>query len=50
MTDSDDEPSDLLVPEANYHVAENPTIKKVLEEGSSKAEKEVKGKNKEKGK
>ena len=36
------------MPEANYHILENPTIEKTLEEGSSKAEKEVKGKSKEK--
>ena len=47
---SDDEPLRLLMPEANYHVVENPTIEKSLEEGSSKAEKEVKGKSKERGK
>ena len=28
--DSDDEPLNLLVPEANYHVAEHPTIEKKL--------------------
>ena len=28
--DSDDEPLNLLVPEANYHVVENWTIKKLL--------------------
>ena len=38
------------MPEANYHVAENPTIEKTLEKDSSKAEKEVKGKIKAKGK
>ena len=43
--DSNDKPLDLLVPEANY-VVENPTIEKALEEGSRKAEKEVKGKSK----
>ena len=48
--DSYDEPLDSLVPEANYHVVENPTIEKTLEKGSSKAKKEVKGKSKEKGK
>ena len=48
--DSDDEPLSLLAPEANYHVAEDSTIEKNLEEGSSKAENEVKGKNKEKDK
>ena len=47
--DSNDEPLNLFVPEANY-VVENPTIEKTLEEGSSKADKEVKGKSKEKGK
>ena len=47
---SDDEPLILLVLEANYHVVEDPTIEKILEEGSSKAEKEVTGKNKEKSK
>ena len=47
--DSNDEPLNLFVPEANY-VVENPTIEKTLEEGSSKADKEVKGKIKEKGK
>ena len=46
--DSDDEPLKLLVPEANYHVAENQTIEKTLEEGCSKAEKEVKGKKQRK--
>ena len=39
--DSDDEPLNVLIPEANYYVVENATIKKTLEEGSSKAEKEV---------
>ena len=48
--DSDDKPLNLLVPEANYHVVENPNIEKTLEEGSSKAEKEVKEKSKEKEK
>ena len=48
--DSDDEPINLLVPEANYHVVGNPTIEKTLEEGNSKADKEVKRKSKEKGK
>ena len=47
--DSNDKPLDLLVPEANY-VVENPTIEKALEEGSRKAEKEVKGKTKKTGK
>ena len=46
--DSDDEPLNLLVPEANYHVVENPTIKVNFEEGSRKAEKEIKRKSKEK--
>ena len=36
----------LLVPEANYHVAENPTIEKTLKEGGSKVEKDLKGKSK----
>ena len=40
----------FLVPEANYHVAENATIEKTLVEGSSKAKKDVNGKSKEKGK
>ena len=48
--DSDDESLNLLVPEANYHVVENPTIEKTLEEGSSKAEREVKSKSEKKGK
>ena len=48
--DSHDEPLNLLVAEANYHAVENQTIEKTLEEGSSKAEKEVKGKSNEKGK
>ena len=39
--DSDDEPLNVLIPEANYYVVENATIKKTLEEGRSKAEKEV---------
>ena len=47
--DSDDEPLNLLVPEANYHVVENPTIKVNFEEGSKKAENEIKRKSKEKG-
>ena len=47
---SDDKPLNLLVPEANYHVVENPTSEKTLEEGDAKAEKEVKVKIKEKGK
>ena len=38
------------MPEANYHVIENPNIAKVLDEGSSKAEKEEQGKSKEKDK
>ena len=42
--DSDYEPSNLLVPKANDHVVENLTIEKTFEEGSSKAEKEVKKK------
>ena len=41
--DSDDEPLNLLVPETK-----NPTIEKTFEEGSSKAEKDVKGKSNEK--
>ena len=45
--DSDDEPSNLLLLEANYDVVDNPVIEKTLEEGSSKAEKEVRGKSKE---
>ena len=36
--------------EASYHVVKNPNIEKTLEEGSSKAEKEIKGKSKENGK
>ena len=44
--DSDDEPLNLLVPDANYYVVENPTIS----EGSTKAEKKFKIKSKEKGK
>ena len=54
--DSDREPLHLLVPEANYHVVENRTIEKILEEGRGKAEKkikekkQIKGKRKEKGK
>ena len=49
--DSDDEPLSLRLPKDNYHVVESPTIeKKTLEGDSSKAEKEVKGKSKEKGK
>ena len=43
---SDDEPLNLFVPEANYRVFENPTIEKTLEEGTSEVEKEVKGKRK----
>ena len=43
--DSDDEPLNLLVPETK-----NPTIEKTFEEGSSKAEKDVKGKSNEKDK
>ena len=43
--DSDDEPLNLLVPETK-----NPTIEKTFEEGSSKAEKDVKGKSNEKKK
>ena len=31
-SDTDDEPLNLLVPEANCHVVENPTIKKTLDE------------------
>ena len=41
--DSDDEPLKLLMPEASYHVAENQTIEKTLEEGCNNGEKEVKG-------
>ena len=49
--DSDDEPLSLRLSKANYHVVESPTIKKkTLEGDSSKADKEVKGKGKEKGK
>ena len=53
---SDDETLNSLVPEAKYHIAENPTIETSLEEGSSKAkidtERKIKerGKEKEKGK
>ena len=47
--DSDDEPLNVLVPEANY-VVEDPTIEKTLEDGSSKSEMEVKRKSKEKSK
>ena len=47
---SDDEPLILLVLETNYHVVEDSTIEKTLEEGSSKAEKEVTGKKKRKRK
>ena len=43
--DSDDEPLNLPVQKGNYHVVENPTIGKV---SSNKAEKEVKGKSREK--
>ena len=35
----------LKIPEANYNVLENLTIEKTEEIGSSKAEKEVKGKS-----
>ena len=38
--DFDDEPRNLLVPEGNYYVAENPAIEKTLKEGNSKAEKD----------
>ena len=48
--DSDDEPLNLLVPEANYHFIKNTIIEKSLEESSSKAAKEVKGKINEKDK
>ena len=34
--DSDNEPLNLLVPEANYHVVGNPTIKKSWEEITEK--------------
>ena len=44
--DSDDKPLNLLVPEANYHVVENPTIEKTLKEGGSKVEKDLKRKSK----
>ena len=48
---SDDEPSNSLVSEANYHFVENPTIKIFFEEGdSSNTEKEAKGKSKGTGK
>ena len=52
---SDDKPLYLSVPEANYHVAENPITQKYLEERSSKGMKEVrkikeKDRGKEKGK
>ena len=43
--DSDDEPLNLLAPETK-----NATIEKTFEEGSSKAEKDVKGKSNEKKK
>ena len=46
--DSDGEILNLHVPDANYHVVENPPIEKALEESSGKAEKEVKGKCKKK--
>ena len=39
--DYDDELLNLLVPKANYLVVVNPIIEKRLEEGISKAEKEV---------
>ena len=45
---SDDEPLNLLTPEANYHVIGIWTIEKTLEEGSSKAEKKEKEKAKKK--
>ena len=48
--DSDGEILNLHVPDANYHVVENPPIEKALEESSGKAEKEVKGKKIDKGK
>ena len=44
--DSDGEILNLHVPDANYHVVENPPIEKALEQSSGKAEKEVKGKKK----
>ena len=46
--DFDDELLNLLVPEANYHVVEKQTIEKTLEEGTIKAEKNVKGQNNQK--
>ena len=46
--DFDDELLNLLVPEANYNVVEKQTIEKTLEEGTSKAEKNVKGQNNQK--
>ena len=45
---SDEGSLNLLVPEASYHVAQNPAINKTLEEGSNKAEEEVKGKGQKK--
>ena len=47
---SDDEPLNLILLEANYHMVENLTIEKTLEESNSKAKKDVKRKSKEKGK
>ena len=37
------------MPEANYHVVENRTIEKILEEGRGKAEKKIKEKKQIKG-
>ena len=48
--DSDNEPLNLLALEANNHVVEDPIIEKTLEEGSSRAENEVKGTIEEKSK
>ena len=48
--DFDEEPLNVLVPEANYHVIEIWANEKTLEEISSKTEKEVKTKSEEKGK
>ena len=48
--DSDDETLNSLVPEAKYHIVENPTIRKSFEEVSCKAINDIEIRIKERGK
>ena len=48
--DSDDETLNSLVPEAKYHIVENPTIRKSFEEVSCKAINDIQIRIKERGK